>query len=48
MEEGSVEESGSAEELMLELCLVPWIHQALLSLPIIKSGRLKGILAYTC
>lgn len=36
MEEGSAEVSGSAEELMLELCLVPWIHQVLLSLPIMK------------
>ena len=34
MEEGSAEASGSAEKLMLELCLVPWIHQALLPLVI--------------
>lgn len=47
-EEGSAEASGSAEKLMLELCLVPWIHQALLSLPIIKrTGSLRDMLAYT-
>lgn len=48
MEEGSAEASGSAEKLMLELCLVPWIHQALLSLSIIKRiGNLKYMLAHT-
>lgn len=34
--EGSAEESGSVEESMLELCLVPKRLQVLLSLPIIK------------